>query len=533
MQIQNTHTIITKRGNTSDIIDVVMLAYDVEDDYQIKKLADKLQESSELRTCRNIWKFLVEKINYVADRSEQKIKTPARLIHDKEGDCKSYSVLTACILRYLGINHFFRFVSYDNNKTATHVYIVACIDGKEIPIDAVAYVQARADFGTEIKYTYRVDMSDRTTQIAYLAGLGDRHMIGNTDNAPALLPHQILPLWNDNENMDSQKKAYTYLVSEWDKNWVLYAVAQSVKEQIEILNELQYIAVMIYLFKKYHTDNEMLERLGVAMAYLIGLGVFDSDEPNPENRDFFSTENIETVKQCIGQSDVLPWNDVFMSNWEENVVEENTYPRDHNGETMSIGSVNNATQAFYDIGPAFLYQYISDADVRRMPSAVSRKRNTQAAMRGWYNAEASSAVSPATQNNRILSGCTVAWGGTPERVIADIQAGKISINGTAQIGEPVTAVLAIVAAVIGIVNSLIKMFKKEKPTPSQNDIDNMYPNPGGDGLLGAGTSGGSGITTMPGGNVNTAGITWLLPLALLGGLFFSKSKKGKKKKTKR
>jgi len=171
MKIKNINEVLHTSGSTDDIIDAVMYAYEIEKDVQIREFAQRFVGKDKYQTCKNIWAYLVDNIRYKADSSGtdgEMIRTPARLIHDKTGDCKSYSLFTAVILRYLGIPHFFRFVSYNKQKKATHVYVVAC---NNIVIDAVATAQLKYPFDKEVKYTYRADMAERGTKISYLAGI--------------------------------------------------------------------------------------------------------------------------------------------------------------------------------------------------------------------------------------------------------------------------------------------------------------------------------------------------------------------------
>ena len=67
MQIKNINKTIFENGGTSDIIKVVMMAYDIENDPQIEVLARKLQGKNNTATARNIWQYLIENINYRAD----------------------------------------------------------------------------------------------------------------------------------------------------------------------------------------------------------------------------------------------------------------------------------------------------------------------------------------------------------------------------------------------------------------------------------------------------------------------------------
>ncbi|MGC3979043.1 MAG: hypothetical protein QM751_12955 [Paludibacteraceae bacterium] len=110
----------------------------------------------------------------------QWIKTPARLYVDGFGDCKSMALFACSCLRCLGIRHYFRFVSFNREKEATHVYAVAIdMRGNEIYIDPVV---RPIRFNYQEKYTYKVDMNG--TQIYKLAGINKRknttRFIGST-----------------------------------------------------------------------------------------------------------------------------------------------------------------------------------------------------------------------------------------------------------------------------------------------------------------------------------------------------------------
>lgn len=88
--------------------------------------------------CEAIFSYLVENVVYkLDDYGNQYIKSPARLLYDKCGDCKSLTMFLACCLHCLGIEHIIRFVNYDGGNQYTHVYAVAIDEqGNEIILDA-------------------------------------------------------------------------------------------------------------------------------------------------------------------------------------------------------------------------------------------------------------------------------------------------------------------------------------------------------------------------------------------------------------
>lgn len=155
-----------KNATTANIIDEVLYIHK-QTANDLHKFAPVLRGSNTLQTCSNVWHFVKENIRYKEDGpTYQWIKTPARIWADKECDCKGYSIFIAACLTTLGIPFVFRFVSYNEHPDATHVYIVANDNGREIPIDCVL-----DEFNKQLKYTHKYD---HMTQIARLSGIGRR-----------------------------------------------------------------------------------------------------------------------------------------------------------------------------------------------------------------------------------------------------------------------------------------------------------------------------------------------------------------------
>jgi hypothetical protein len=132
------------KGNTNDIITVVM-----RDDSEAKeaattrKLAKYFETKDEYETCKRIYDNVKHNIKYVGDKTGHEIiKLPNALLYFKKGDCKSFSILEADLLRGVHggrIEVEFWFVSQDYfDKTPTHVFPVAILsDGTEVIMDAV------------------------------------------------------------------------------------------------------------------------------------------------------------------------------------------------------------------------------------------------------------------------------------------------------------------------------------------------------------------------------------------------------------
>lgn len=105
---------------------------------QPKNIVKPLRKENVDKTCEAIFGYMVKRTYYQLDRDgEQLIKSPARLIDDGCGDCKSYTMFIASCLHCCGIPCIVRFVNFDGGDQYTHVYPVAIAeDGSEIPMDA-------------------------------------------------------------------------------------------------------------------------------------------------------------------------------------------------------------------------------------------------------------------------------------------------------------------------------------------------------------------------------------------------------------
>jgi hypothetical protein len=136
---------------------------------QTKDIAKRYQGKTELETCKKIFDYLKNQINYKADGKEQQVRLPSGLMRTLQGDCKSYALFTSAILSNLGIPHALCYTSYDEkDPTPTHIYVVTkngCI------VDAVY-----GKFNSEKKPTFK---KLKNMNISYIAGLRGKKRIGS------------------------------------------------------------------------------------------------------------------------------------------------------------------------------------------------------------------------------------------------------------------------------------------------------------------------------------------------------------------
>lgn len=134
---------------------------------QAASIANRYKGKNEAETCKKIFNYLKNNINYKADGVNQAVRLPSGLMRTAQGDCKSYSVFTSAILSNLGIPHKLVYASYDpKDPTPTHIYVMTnngCI------IDAVY-----GKFNAEKKANYK---KYKDMNISYISGTKRR--IGN------------------------------------------------------------------------------------------------------------------------------------------------------------------------------------------------------------------------------------------------------------------------------------------------------------------------------------------------------------------
>ena len=136
---------------------------------QTKTIAPRYKGASEAESCKKIFDYLKNHVNYKADGANQQVRLPSALMRTLQGDCKSYSVYTSAILTNLGIPHKLVYASYDpKDPTPTHIYVIT---DKGCIIDAVY-----GKFNAEKKATSK---KYKNMNISYIAGMGKKSRIGS------------------------------------------------------------------------------------------------------------------------------------------------------------------------------------------------------------------------------------------------------------------------------------------------------------------------------------------------------------------
>jgi hypothetical protein len=244
---------------------------------QCKSIAPKFKGATEMDTCRNIFDFLKNDVKYVADGSHQKVKLPSALLRERVGDCKSYSLFTGAILSNLGIPWKYVLVSYREDPTPTHIYVVT---DSGIIIDAV-WGTFNSEKTPTHKYYHKPDM-----RISTITGIGgnapNKVPTTTSESVPSLIGYRS-PMGNV-KAIDSQapigaprafiwfrtmkgRDASTGEQAEWGTKRVLNAAGREIVLQL-FKNNAGGMATMLYdlVFKKEPTVYPIPEAVDKALS---------------------------------------------------------------------------------------------------------------------------------------------------------------------------------------------------------------------------------------------------------------------------
>lgn len=159
-------------GTTTDIIRGIMYADADSAKWVNAPGLSMLKGNTDTETLANIYALMQGRITYRADQpGHEIIRGPAYLFGTAIGDCKSYSIAIGAFCRAFGIPYRYRFTT-QTQKDFHHVYVVATVDGKDIPLDAVVDKAGKyLPFGKERPYRRCADLKPGQKVPAGLRGV--------------------------------------------------------------------------------------------------------------------------------------------------------------------------------------------------------------------------------------------------------------------------------------------------------------------------------------------------------------------------
>lgn len=471
LRIDGKNTLKKRRGTTKDIINEVLNTYQ-DTWHTTAELAETLRRNTEYDTCKAVFDFIVENVNYNEDpNGVQWIRTPARLLHDGEGDCKSMAILSASLLNNLGIPCFFRFVSFSKNNQITHVYTVT---ESGIIIDPVELIDGQPVFNYASQYTYKKDMN--TTQISRLSGIGATEDI--------YTPYMADTYFWDNTIAEN------YLFSELDVINAYLTYINSADR--EYLNQLDRVVVAYNLYQRSKGYSELMKRAGRVLQTMEDSNMFTLATIDEDSRMANLGELIDTAIDMLLDNTTLSESGVYVDWWQTQIAD-----KDYNGlsqqqidnykSNIGIGGKEEQKNAILTdmqkSAPYFLYLYLGEEWVRTNKNkypAIYKKYKIEKSLFDSWVANANKILDKQTIYNNLRSGFLKKQGLTPEQFIQQ----TIDGQKRAKVGviDPVTwaaIISGIVTIVIAVIEGIIKLCgqKMQSPdnfpsgTPDYNDLD--------------------------------------------------------------
>lgn len=380
LRVNNETTLINPKGVTSDIVTAVVDCYSRNAHTVPKSLLRIVTDSDKETIAYNIFAWTNDNIRYKKDPDGQQwVKTPARLIYDGCGDCKSITILICSVLTLLGVKNKFRFVSYDHTTNYSHVYPVAIIDGEEIPVDVVAWKQKGYEFGTEVEFTNKKDIMN-TTKISELSGF-DANMKGTTS---------ILK-----DNMSAAK-----LVAE---SYKLVAMATA---NASLYNKFNILSLLI---DKYQSDLRMFKYACYKWLTILNFEQADTLSQNAVNSYVAEVENQTAAMNRANAtiSGEILNNPIFKENWA--MLEDEIFPvlNRYKDDTDNV----KLGQDLLNVGMCGLYLFFPDSYLTKTQRA--KKSNQGAFVEKMIS---TSLFTPRAALNYIYAGFVSYTKTTPENV---------------------------------------------------------------------------------------------------------------------
>lgn len=476
--------ILKKRfGKTNDIIDEVFKAFS--DSYkQCIELNDELRCNSEIATCRKIYDYAIKHVRYEEDPDgEQWVKTPARLIADGVGDCKSIAIFCASCLTCLGIPAMFRFVSFiPNSRNVSHVYVVT---ESGIIIDPVEQMVNGGDkFNYASNFYYKKDL--KTTQIYRLSGVG-----ATAD------PYKV---WYDGTVFIENTLGRNFLLAEINCK---LAYLNIFPNDLKLIQSCDIVTTAYRLYLATTGNAEKLANAGYVLQAMKDSGMFDECKSTDDEERAENLQRLIAYALSIVDSDVIEETTGELQEWFKTNIAEKDYTASEEIKEnyynalvkktgvsgigdLSNGTLNALSENVYKSGFAFTYMLLpSDAKQAYKDVYVDIDRRLtyeNIIYSDWKLNLADLGIT--NVKSMLLTGIANEIGTTPYGVVlamenkqngTNIKIGALEASVVAAIITAVSTLISVVSRVVIDVVKLVAEVKQKKALITEQDAENASP----------------------------------------------------------
>lgn len=486
MEIEGKTKVIKRIYDTSDIVRVVIECFNkyyktCADVAQTLAAYDAAGRIDERQTCENIWQYVLDHTRYEEDGAfKQLVRSPARLMHDGVGDCKSMAIFCASCLTCLGVPCKFRFVSFTEGvEKASHVYVVT---ESGINVDPVEAFQNGRPFNEVTPFSWHMDkVIDKG--LAILSGLG-------ATTAP-------FEVWTGDRAFYENTMAANYIYSEID---LALTDIRIDGDDVDALNRCTFWAVALTLYRKHSLDSDTLQRCGYVLQQMTNEGQFVSADTSDEGRAELlealtsqAEQNLADGVEALAGDVVNVWDAQIMAkNYGATREVRNAFANDQ----ISGTTKNELLAKIKESAPYFFYLFLTDADLakyrKKVPVIVQRKQKETNVFNNWVKTLTLSAtLDKNTVYNYLKSGVKERFTMTPSTFLAKYVSGTLTaaekekinkaaggkINGigvlTLAVATVISAACALASAIVGAILSYLQSKLDKQVAATQRETEQI------------------------------------------------------------
>lgn len=295
------------------------------------------------------------------------------------------------------------------------------------------------------------------------------------------------------------------------------------EKRLDLLCEVDAYSVALEAAKRYAGDNDQLYRAGQVIDLMIHDGLFEYDSTDDNKRNEHLDELITKFYELMNDGQpIANENPTFAIWWNENIIARDRVGLDKESQEATKKALKKAVSGIKGIGTIdpnwqndpnisnyllnaseyFLYRYLSDAQIAKLPKIFQVKRNYQNRIYNYCKAYFVNIYGSESEMQSIIrAGIIKEFGNTPEQVCEVIvktgkkpeQVGEIVVSavlGAAEIIKIITICAAVVIAIVGAIcdciykSNVAKYASMERSVidsgvPDKTDYEGMGLTPGG------------------------------------------------------
>lgn len=304
--------------------------------------------------------------------------------------------------------------------------------------------------------------------------------IGTTD------PEQPFTYFTDGTSTVSNTQAVNTLLAKINSLYIEATMLNGIskEDRLDLLCDVDVYSVALEAVKQYAGNEDKIYRAGQVIDLMIHDGLFEYDEMDGDKRDEHLDELIQKFNELLNDGQPIQYaNADFMNWWIENIIGRNHVGLDKEEQDITkktlkkfacqikgIGTIDpnwqkdpNIGNYLLNAGTYFLYRYLSDAQIAKLPAIFKFKKNYQNRIYNYCKAYFVGIYgSEAEMQSVIRSGIIKEFKNTPEQLCATIvktgkepeKVGSVTVAAVLGAAEIVKIISICAAVLIAIVAAI-------------------------------------------------------------------------------